>query len=113
MGIFDRLLGGGHGRSHGGGHGIGHGGGHGSSHDDRYRNDPPRPQDNAWGASQGMRSPAAAVSTIACAACGAANGLAARFCQQCGISLVPVKCTGCDAEVVVGMKFCGECGKER
>lgn len=70
MGILDRLLSGGHGSSHGGSHGDGHGGGH----DDQYRNDPPRPQDHAWGTSAGTQPPAAVAPTIACTACGTVNG---------------------------------------
>ncbi|TAL90304.1 MAG: zinc ribbon domain-containing protein [Candidimonas sp.] len=97
MGIFDRIL----------------GGGHGGAHHDRYRTDPPRTQDNAWGTSAGSPPPAAVAPTIACATCGAANGSTARFCQQCGTSLAPAKCAGCGAEMAVGMKFCGKCGKER
>lgn len=97
MSIFEKLMGGGHGRRHGGGH------------HERYDNSPPANQAETWG-----RAPqSAAVPTMACIACGTGNSPTARFCQQCGTSLIPVQCQGCNAEMLGGMKFCGKCGMER
>lgn len=97
MGIFERLLGGGHHRRQSG------------MHHDRYDNAPQRNQDVSWG----TRSQSAATPSSNCGACGMANNAGARFCQQCGVSLVLLKCAGCNADMVAGMKFCGKCGKER
>ncbi|MFO1303016.1 MAG: zinc-ribbon domain-containing protein [Burkholderiales bacterium] len=91
MGIFERLLGGGH---HGqGGHG-GHGGGHGRRDwpDQNYGNPPPS-------------------SGVACPSCRAANSPSARFCQQCGASMVSPTCQQCGAGLQAGSKFCSQCGK--
>ncbi len=97
MGIFEKLLGGGHPRRQG------------SKHHDRYDNFSQRNQDDSWGA----RSQPVAASSANCDACGTANNAGASFCQQCGVSMVPLKCTGCNADMAAGMKFCGKCGKER
>lgn len=48
----------------------------------------------------------------ACAKCGAANAVDARFCQQCGTSMDPAKCTGCGAQIPAGARFCPQCGKQ-
>ncbi|MDA8258404.1 MAG: zinc-ribbon domain-containing protein, partial [Betaproteobacteria bacterium] len=42
---------------------------------------------------------------------GSANASGARFCQQCGTSLLAGKCSGCGAELSAGTKFCAQCGK--
>lgn len=97
MGIFEKLMGGGHGRRHGGGH------------HERYDNNPPKNQTDSFGREPLHTAPP----TMACIVCGTGNISTARFCQQCGTSLVPVKCEGCNAEMMGGMKFCGKCGKER
>ncbi|MBC7292831.1 MAG: zinc-ribbon domain-containing protein, partial [Thermoleophilia bacterium] len=46
-----------------------------------------------------------------CPKCGSANASGARFCQQCGTSLLAGKCSGCGAELSAGTKFCAQCGK--
>ncbi|MFZ5557059.1 MAG: zinc ribbon domain-containing protein [Pseudomonadota bacterium] len=73
------------------------GGHHGGSRHGGYGGNPGYPQDS---------SPA-----ITCLKCGSANTAEARFCQQCGASLLPAKCAGCGAELAAGAKFCGQCGK--
>ncbi|EEZ6870470.1 zinc-ribbon domain-containing protein, partial [Escherichia coli] len=35
----------------------------------------------------------------------------ARFCQQCGTSLVPSACAQCGTTLQPGTKFCAQCGK--
>lgn len=89
MSFLERLFGGHHGRGSGG---RGHGGGHGSRHGGGYDNGP---------------GPA----SVICQGCRTANAASARFCQQCGNSLVPAACTQCGAQMQVGVKFCGQCGK--
>ena len=44
-----------------------------------------------------------------CAACGAENPPAFKFCGQCGNHLTAT-CPSCGAAVPPGLKFCGECG---
>ena len=113
MGFFDMLLGGHHGtRRHGGHH----------DDDDHHRSR----HDHGWGrggsASGGCdngippgenagRSPSGNANAVNCPSCQAANGNGARFCNQCGTSLIPVKCAQCGASVPSGGKFCGQCGK--
>ncbi|PZP59587.1 MAG: adenylate cyclase [Azospira oryzae] len=94
MGFFKHMLGnlmGGHHGSYRGGHHGGHG----------YGGYPGYPQ----GGGPGGGNP--------CPQCGSANTAEARFCQQCGASLLPAKCAGCGAELAAGAKFCGQCGKPR
>ncbi|WP_366927079.1 double zinc ribbon domain-containing protein [Dickeya dadantii] len=86
MGIFDKLFGGHHGAGH---HGYHHGNGHRDSHD-RY------PTGNNAG--------------MSCPNCRSLNAATARFCQQCGSSLVPAACPQCGTSVQAGAKFCGQCG---
>ncbi|MCC6178322.1 MAG: zinc ribbon domain-containing protein [Chloroflexi bacterium] len=45
-----------------------------------------------------------------CAACGAENPAAAKFCQECG-TRQPRRCPACSHEVGETAKFCLECGK--
>lgn len=47
---------------------------------------------------------------IGCPNCRVLNAPGARFCQQCGMSLVPVACTQCGASLQASTKF-GQCGK--
>ena len=92
MGILDRIFGG-----HGGGHGGSHG--HGSSHGHGG------PSSHDWG-----RNPAPSASGITCPQCKAINPNGARFCGQCGTSLVPASCTKCSSVIPIGAKFCAQCG---
>lgn len=96
MGILDRIFGG-----HDGGHGGGHGSsqGHGNSHGHGS------PSDHDWG-----RNPAPSASGITCPQCKAINPQGARFCSQCGTSLVPASCTKCSSVIPTGAKFCAQCG---
>jgi membrane protease subunit (stomatin/prohibitin family) len=57
-------------------------------------------------------SPAAPAAGNACAACHAPNAPGAKFCSNCGTSLVPksVHCTQCGVEATPGAKFCASCG---
>ncbi len=113
MGFFDKLLGGGHSRSHGDRQGKGQGNSHGSHHNDQQnRRDIPPIQDNAWGTSGGQMPPVTSNFT-ACIQCGVTNNQTSRFCQQCGKPLQIVQCDGCNAEVAPDAKFCGQCGKSR
>lgn len=89
VGILDRLFGGHHrdgDRHHGG---VGH-------HSANYR--------------QGSSSVGASPST-ACSKCHTANASGARFCKQCGNSLIPAMCGQCGAAVPTNAKFCEQCGK--
>lgn len=43
-----------------------------------------------------------------CGSCGAENGVASRFCVECGQGL---SCPHCQATIAVGQKFCSECGQ--
>ncbi|WP_231586622.1 double zinc ribbon domain-containing protein [Cupriavidus basilensis] len=78
----------------------GHGGGnHGSGYGDsghRYDNPPAPPQNYAG---------------LTCPICGVVSAQGARFCQQCGSSLVPAPCTQCGTALSQNAKFCGSCGK--
>ncbi|MCE4057040.1 double zinc ribbon domain-containing protein [Pseudomonas sp. Au-Pse12] len=82
MSFFRRLLAG----HHGGGHGASRGGHRGAGH----------------GAEGGG---------LACGQCRALNPSAARFCQQCAASLVPLGCVQCGASLAAGARFCGQCGR--
>lgn len=47
----------------------------------------------------------------ACPACGTANPMGAKFCANCGGSMIRVsRCPNCGKEAVPGAKFCLECG---
>ncbi|MFL9989007.1 zinc ribbon domain-containing protein [Paraburkholderia sediminicola] len=109
MGWLERILGGHHGRqgervrnrTHG--HGPAYGNGQARGHvreDDRHHAE-------AWG-----RTPPSspAKEEIACAQCGTANAIGARFCNQCATSLVPTSCSKCSNSLAPGAKFCGQCG---
>ena len=48
---------------------------------------------------------------IGCPSCKTLNAPGARFCQQCGMSLVPAVCKQCGALLQAGAKFCGQCGQ--
>jgi len=111
MGFLEKIFGG----HHGGGHGDRQRQGHGGSsrahgHNDGNSNTPPS-SDSAWGRSSQPLPPAATLQ--ACGACNATNEVGARFCQQCGTSLLPITCSGCNTQLTPGMKFCGQCGKAR
>ncbi|WP_225622386.1 double zinc ribbon domain-containing protein [Musicola keenii] len=47
---------------------------------------------------------------MSCPNCRSLNATIARFCQQCGSSLVPADCPQCGTSVQAGAKFCGQCG---
>lgn len=85
MSFFKQILGGHHNRGHGGSHGG------------RYNE-------------QGEGQP---ISGTPCAGCRTINVGGARFCQQCGGSLVPASCGQCNAVMAAGAKFCSQCGSER
>jgi membrane protease subunit (stomatin/prohibitin family) len=46
----------------------------------------------------------------ACPKCSAQNVAAAKFCNECGTSLMPVACSKCGHVPQAGAKFCIECG---
>lgn len=112
MGLFDMLLGGHHGEKR-----------HGSHHDDDDHYRRRRTYDPGWGHGNACDNgrdglpprnaglPPEASATLACPACRTGNSATARFCQQCGISLIPGKCTQCSATLAGGSKFCAQCGK--
>jgi membrane protease subunit (stomatin/prohibitin family) len=56
--------------------------------------------------------PAAPAAGNGCASCHAPNAPGAKFCSNCGTSLVPksVHCTQCGVEATPGAKFCASCG---
>ncbi|WP_071603806.1 double zinc ribbon domain-containing protein [Dickeya zeae] len=89
MGIFDKLLGGHHGQSHHGHHRSDHHADHHHSH-----NTPPAGNQNG----------------MSCPQCRSLNAPNARFCQQCGVSLLPAACPQCGTSVQAGAKFCAQCG---
>lgn len=119
MGFLEKLLGGHHGGSRHGGH-------HGDDHQGGYRKD-----NHGWGHGSGNpggcdnngfgkgvspggndgRATAGNMGSVACPNCPTQNASGARFCQQCGASLIPAKCTQCGATVQSNSKFCGQCGK--
>lgn len=94
MGFFNKLFSG----HHGGGRG--HHGGHyrDSDHNRSYGN--------------GYNTPRPA-NLVACAICGCANQPGARFCQQCGTSMVATQCTKCSTVIAPSARFCGSCGQAR
>ncbi|WP_226858713.1 zinc ribbon domain-containing protein [Diaphorobacter aerolatus] len=47
---------------------------------------------------------------ISCKNCGASVQQGARFCQQCGTSVVPTVCAQCQTPLQPGAKFCNQCG---
>lgn len=46
----------------------------------------------------------------ACTKCDSQNDVDARFCKECGQSLVAVKCSACGAKLPGGSAFCNNCG---
>lgn len=102
MGFFERMLGnlmGGQREDHHGGyqssrHGGSKHGGYGG-----YQNHPQ------------VGSPSGGNPGNPCPKCGSANANEARYCNQCGTSLLAIKCSGCGAELSPGTKFCDKCGK--
>lgn len=95
MGLFKDLLGMAMGH-----HGNG-GGGYYNKRGRYQRNDFPLDYDNQ----------PSNTATIACFKCQASHDVNARFCQQCGTSLVGTECTGCGAKLTATTKFCSQCGK--
>jgi ribosomal protein L40E len=49
--------------------------------------------------------------TILCNRCDAANPADAKFCNQCGTSLLSQKCPECGASITPTARFCNHCGK--
>ncbi|WP_310035465.1 double zinc ribbon domain-containing protein [Paraburkholderia graminis] len=47
---------------------------------------------------------------MTCSQCNAPVSQGARFCGQCGSSLVPAACAQCGAARQAGARFCQECG---
>lgn len=88
MGMLERLFGGHGGARHGGGH-------HGSQGGYGYGRDAPPPPPGG----------------SACPACRAVNAAGARFCQQCGTSMLPAACRQCGTAMALGAKFCAQCGQ--
>ena len=101
MGFWEKMLGG----HHGGGR---HGGGHGGSHDAWGRDNRHGSYDDQSG--HGMPPSASSSTGAPCPQCRAANAQGARFCQQCGTSLMPATCGTCRASISPGAKFCQQCG---
>ncbi|MFM0334901.1 double zinc ribbon domain-containing protein [Paraburkholderia fungorum] len=104
MGFWGRMLSG-----HGGGH---HGGGHGGGYSGwgRGGHDGSRNDGNGNGSPPAPTTPVARAVGLDCPACRAFNATNARFCQQCGTSLLPAACSGCQAALPPGAKFCQQCG---
>jgi len=98
MSFLGKLLSG----MSGGHHGGGHGGGRHGYRDDAYRNPTP----------PSVPAPPSGAG-ISCPACSAPNLQGARFCAQCGKSLIPGNCDSCKASLVAGAKFCPNCGKSQ
>lgn len=85
-----------HGSRYGGGH-------HGRREYQDSGNFPEYPRQRA--------APATAAKT--CGKCGGANGVTARFCEQCGTPMGADTCEGCSAELAPGAKFCSQCSRPR
>lgn len=96
MGFLDKLL-----QNMGSGHHGSSRGGHGGGHGDGYGYPPPAPP---YTAPSGGAGPT-------CPSCSAANVPGARFCAQCGKSMVPGTCSNCNTSLVAGARFCANCGK--
>ena len=94
MSFFDKLFSGNHGG--GRGHHCGH-----------YRDSD---HNRGYGNGSNTQQPA---NLIACASCGCANQPGARFCQQCGTSMVATQCTKCATVLAPSARFCGSCGQAR
>lgn len=91
---------------HGFGNLFGRGGHHDDEHyyddehHDRYRPAPPTQQRPAQVQAQAKL----------CTKCDSPNEIDARFCKECGQSLVAVKCSACGAKLPGGSAFCNNCG---
>jgi hypothetical protein len=54
-----------------------------------------------------------AAATVHCPKCGAEAKAGAKFCDECGSSLVQrTECPKCGAKLAAGAKFCAECGQK-
>jgi membrane protease subunit (stomatin/prohibitin family) len=53
--------------------------------------------------------------SIACPACGKANAVGTKFCNECGgkMEVAKVPCVKCGAELREGAKFCSDCGSSQ
>jgi len=54
--------------------------------------------------------PPVAVATVSCPKCQSPNAQGAKFCAECGTSLLPRACSKCNHPLNAGAKFCSECG---
>lgn len=48
--------------------------------------------------------------TVSCPKCQSPNAQGAKFCAECGLSLLPKACSRCNQPLSPGVKFCSECG---
>lgn len=94
--LFSNMSG-----NHHGGNRDGHGGSRHGYREDEYRNPPPSP----------VPAPPSEGGGVACSSCSGLNVAGARFCSQCGKSMMPGSCTACNASITAGAKFCPNCGK--
>lgn len=93
-----------HGSSHHGYSSDHHGSGHHGSYSSNY-NQPTNPYN--------YQNPVAPISTLShavCVNCNHANTQQAKFCQECGQSMLPSKCVQCQGIMPVNSKFCPHCG---
>lgn len=100
MGFFEKLL-------------QGMSGGHQGGHHRGQGNYPGG--DHGWGqnypSNSGQPSGGVAAGGPSCPKCGIVPNPGARFCAQCGTTLLPGACAACNASLAPGVKFCPNCGK--
>ncbi|TXH87284.1 MAG: zinc-ribbon domain-containing protein [Rhodoferax sp.] len=83
----------------------------GRHHSDHHRSSHGHHEDSRHGYSSGHGGPALGATGLDCSACRAQNQPNARFCQQCGKSLIPSACRQCGTTMQTGAKFCAQCGQ--
>lgn len=59
---------------------------------------------------QPAQPPQAVAPTVSCPKCQSPNAQGAKFCAECGLSLLPKACSRCNHPLNAGAKFCSECG---
>lgn len=69
---------------------------------------PPNPYQQMPPQMQTPQAPAA--TTVSCPKCQSSNAQGAKFCAECGQSLLPKACSRCNQPLNPGAKFCSECG---